>query len=240
MKLSHPLAIKSAALLASTGIKVWFSTLSSKVEYLDPRARPELLSPPKLYLFWHEMLLLPAFLFARTRTSTLISQHRDGELIAQTIRLMGGHAIRGSTNRDGMGALRRLMRRGKISHLAITPDGPRGPRREVAMGSIFLASRAQLEIVPTGFAFGDNWRANSWDRMALPKPGENARTVFGEPIFVPADISREEMETFRVRVQQAMDRCQRQAEESACKASGTNRLKVAALGPRLKRDKKRK
>ncbi len=239
MKLSHPVAIKSAALLGSTVVKLWFSTLTCKTVLLDPASDPIRVYPPKLYLFWHEMMLLPAFLFARTRTSTLISQHRDGELIAQIIRLMGGKAIRGSTNRDGMSALRQLMRRGKASHLAITPDGPRGPRRFVHIGSIFLASRAQLQIVPCGFAFGDNWRVRSWDRMALPIPGQTARSVFGVPISIPQDLDRKQMEVYREQVQKAMDDCQRQAEELACAAAGTNRNKVAALGPVLKRDKKK-
>jgi len=239
MKISHPIAIKSVALLGSTVVKLWFSTLSTKTVVLDPAGDRYKDKPPKLFLFWHEMMLLPAFLFAHTRTSVLISQHRDGELIAQIIRLMGGHAIRGSTNRDGMSALRQMMRRGKVSHVAITPDGPRGPRRFVHLGSIFLASRAQLQIVPCGFAYGDNWRARSWDRLALPIPGQTARSVFGEPIAIPADLDREGLETYRVQVQQAMDDCQRQAEELACKAAGTNRMKVAALGPVLKRDKKK-
>ncbi len=239
MKLSHPVAIKSAALLGSTVLKLWLSTLSCKTLLLDPAVDAARVDPPKLYLFWHEMMLLPAYLFARTCTSTLISQHRDGELITQIIRLMGGRAIRGSTNRAGMSALRQLMRSSKASHLAITPDGPRGPRRYVHIGSIFLASRAQLKIVPCGFAYGDNWRVHSWDRLALPVPGQTARSVFGVPISVPQDIDRVEMDVYREQVQQAMDDCQRQAEELACKAAGTNRIKVAALGPVLKRDKKR-
>src|SRR4051812_46876563 len=102
MKLSHPVAIKSVALLGSTVVKLWFSTLTTKTVRLDPAGDRYEEDPPKLFLFWHEMMLLPAYMFARTRTSVLISQHRDGELIAQIIRLLGGKTIRGSTNRDGM------------------------------------------------------------------------------------------------------------------------------------------
>jgi lysophospholipid acyltransferase (LPLAT)-like uncharacterized protein len=236
MKLSHPVAIKSAALLASAVVRVWFSTLTTQVSFDDPACRPEESDPPKLYLFWHEMMLLPAYLFARTRTSVLISQHRDGELIAQVIRMMRGHATRGSTNRDGMTALRQLMRRGEVSHLAITPDGPRGPRRHVHLGSIYLASRGGFHIVPCGFAFGDNWRIKSWDRMALPVPGENARVVLGRPIAVPPDVRRDDMECYRLRVQQAMDDCQRRAQALACRASGTDAARVAAAHLKLRSD----
>lgn len=231
MKLSHPAAIKSAALLSSWLVKSWFSTLSSRISFDHPSVNPAIIETPTLYLFWHEMMLLPAFVYAHTRIPVLVSQHRDGELIAQIVRMMGGQAVRGSTNRHGMTALRELMRRGQIGHLAITPDGPRGPRRHVHVGSIFLASRAGMRIVPIGFAFGRNWRVRSWDRMALPVPFENARGVMGTPIHVPADLTKAELEPYRRIVQASLDDCQRRAEEEVCHASGTDRSKVASLAP---------
>ncbi len=238
MKLSHPLAIKSAALLLSASVNVWFSTLTTQIEHDDPQSSLDVLAPAKVYLFWHEMLLLPAYLFASKRVSVLISEHRDGELVAQVIRMMRGHATRGST-KNGATALRRLMRRGQASHLAITPDGPRGPRRVVQPGAIFLASRRQMPIVPVGFAYGDNWRVKSWDRMALPIPGEHATAVFGRPIVIPPELDRDAMESHRATVQSALDDCQLRAEQAACRASGTDWATVAALAPLPRRVKNR-
>jgi len=230
MKLSHPAAIKSAALLLSAVLRTWAGTLSAHTLFDDPTSDPAVTEPAKIYLFWHEMMVLPACLFVRrARVSVLISKHRDGELVAQAIHYLGGNTVRGSTNKHGMTAMRELMRRGKLGHLAITPDGPRGPRRVIQPGAIYLASRGQMPIVPCGFAFGNNWRVKSWDRMAFPVPGVRAQGVFGKPIAVPPDLDRVGLDAYRDIVQQSMDDCQRRAEQIACKVSGTDWASVTAF-----------
>jgi hypothetical protein len=217
MKLSHPVAIKTTALLASWIIRGWFSTLSSKVHYDVPEVHPDRTPAGMLYLFWHENLLYPAVVFAPTGVPVLVSQHRDGELITQVVRMMGGQAIRGSTNRHGDAALREMIRHAETGNLAITPDGPRGPRRKVQMGSIFLASRARMKIVPCGFAYAGCWRAGSWDKMAIPKPMTQARGVIGSPIEIPDGLSKDELQPYRQHVQAAMDQCQARADEQAAR-----------------------
>ena len=147
----------------------------------------------------------------------LVSTHRDGELIAQTIRLLGGRAIRGSSTRGGVAAVMTMLRDRRSRHLAITPDGPRGPRRVIQDGAIYLASRGQLPLVPVGYAVSDAWRVPSWDRMILPKPGAAARAVAGAPIRVPPEATREELETYRQRVQDVMDDVQARAEDLAAR-----------------------
>ncbi|CAN5572939.1 hypothetical protein BH10PLA1_BH10PLA1_07920 [soil metagenome] len=216
MKLSHPAAIKSAALLLSAVLRTWAGTLSSHTLFDDPASDPSIVDPSKVYLFWHEMMVLPACLFVRrARVSVLISKHRDGELVAQAIHYLGGKTVRGSTNKHGMTAMRELMRRGKLGHLAITPDGPRGPRRVVQPGAIYIASRGEMQIVPCGFAFANCKRVKSWDKMAFPIPGTTAQGVFGKPIFIPPELDREGIEANRLIVQAAMDDCQQRAEELA-------------------------
>lgn len=212
MKLSHPAAIKSAALLTSMAVKAWFTTLTPRVSTDDPSVQPHVACRPTLFMFWHEMLLVPAVYWAKTRVPVLMSEHRDGELINQIVRMMGGTSIRGSTNKRGALALRRMIRHARTGHLAITPDGPRGPRRKVSIGSIYLASRAEMQIVPLGFAFSHCWRVNSWDRMALPKPFGIVQTVSGRPIHVPADIDKDAMDPYLQQVQSAMDDVQSRAE----------------------------
>jgi len=237
MKITHPVAIKSAALLLSTVVRAWFATLDFKEIVDDPAGHIREPEPRKLFLFWHEMMLLPAAMYARSNTPVLISQHRDGELITQVIRLMGLRAVRGSTNKQGMTALRELMREGQFGHLAITPDGPRGPRRYVSPGAIFLASRTGLQIVPAGFAFGNNWRAGSWDRMAFPVPGTTARVVISKPIVVPPHLDRDGLAHYRDVVQATFDHCQNRAQHLASRAAGTDPVKVADLTARPKKQK---
>jgi lysophospholipid acyltransferase (LPLAT)-like uncharacterized protein len=82
-------------------------------------------------------------------------------------------------------------------HLAVTVDGPRGPRRRVKQGVIYLASRTGLPIVPAGIAFRRAWRAKSWDRFCVPCPGTDAYAYVAPLLHVPPDINRKEMERYR-------------------------------------------
>jgi len=142
-----------------------------------------------IYVFWHEGLLAP--LVTRPKIRVLISQHTDGELIAQIVERLGIGVIRGSTARGGCQALLEMIRAaGGNTHLGITPDGPRGPRRELKPGAVMIASQTGLPIVATGIGFVRAWRFGSWDRFALPVPFSMMVGVMSEPIFVPGDLDR--------------------------------------------------
>ena len=65
----------------------------------------------------------------------VISHHQDGELIAQTIGMLGFGSIGGSSSRGGVGAVRAMLRALKAGEcVGVTPDGPRGPRMQAAQG----------------------------------------------------------------------------------------------------------
>jgi lysophospholipid acyltransferase (LPLAT)-like uncharacterized protein len=230
MKLRNPLGIRVVSLLASWILRGWLGTLTYRMVWDDPAAMPEHMPRRAVYLFWHEMMLYPAYTHARRRIAVLVSQHADGELITQVVRMLGGRAVRGSTNKRGLSALRGLMRTGKVSHLAITPDGPRGPRRVIQPGAIFLASRTGMPLVPIGLAYRRCWRHRSWDRMAFPYPGEVAQAVIGVPLDVPPELDRDGLERYRLRAQAAMDGVQRRAEElvHVARVRMNSRLREAA------------
>src|SRR5262249_26589465 len=101
-------------------------------------------------------------------------------------------------------AVRQMMRFGREAHLAITPDGPRGPRRKVQQGLVYLAARTGLAIVPIGIAYSKSWRMGSWDRFALPKPWSLAVCITGEPIEVSGDPDRALFDEYVERVENAM------------------------------------
>jgi len=237
MKLSHSLEIKLVALLASWLIRVWLSTLEMRFVIDGASSDPLRTERRNIYLFWHETMLFPAYAYARHRIAILVSRHRDGELLTQTIRMLRGVALRGSTDRGrsrgGSTALRAMMGHGRANHLAITPDGPRGPRRVVQIGAIYLASRSGMPLVPAGFAFEDCWRVGSWDRMALPRPWRRARCVIAGPIEVPPGIDRGRLEEYRQRVQSALEAAQARAERLADgeKTSRPLLTKAQALTP---------
>lgn len=109
--------------------------------------------------------------------------------------------VRGSTSRGGSSAIRKLKQNCKTSSLTLTPDGPRGPRREMALGPVYLASLLGLPIVPLGVGIDNPWRLNTWDKFAIPRPMSRVRMIFGPKIFVPRKSSREDLESFRSGVQ---------------------------------------
>lgn len=163
--------------------------------------------PRCIYCIWHENLLLPAIWHGGDDLAVLISKHADGRLLGGLIDALGMVQVQGSTNRGGIEAVRQLVRNetGR-RHLAVTPDGPRGPRRVVQSGIVYIASRTGMHIVPIGVGYRRPWRLGSWDRFAIPKPGSVAKLVPGDPIFVPDRLRAAELEPYRELVQAEMDR----------------------------------
>lgn len=199
MKLRHPSHIRLASLLGAGLIRAWMDTLRLRVHYDDPRIDPDhpRCPGPMIHAFWHENLLFLASLPIRAELRVMISQHADGELIAQVVKHLGIKTVRGSTTRGGAAAVLEMLEHAdRKVHLAVTPDGPRGPRRKVQPGVIYLAGRTGLPIVPYGMAYRSAWRARSWDRMALPRPFSLAAGVAGQVLHVPPDLDRAGQEVF--------------------------------------------
>jgi len=197
MKLRRPWAIRLAAFLAARAIRLWMRTVRYRLilppggdkHPVDPRVQRT------IYAFWHETILFPTVFTAKVQI--LISQHADGELISQVCRHLGYDVVRGSSTRGGAQALLQLCRGGADAHLLVTPDGPRGPRRQVQPGLVYLASRTGLPVVACGVGFRAAWRAHSWDRFAVPWPFSKAVAVVAAPVFVPANLDRQELERYR-------------------------------------------
>ncbi|MEM6656288.1 MAG: lysophospholipid acyltransferase family protein, partial [Planctomycetota bacterium] len=183
-------------------VRAWMRTLRYRALFRDPSVDPVLgQGPPRIYLFWHEGILQPLYLRGNCHLAMLLSKHRDADILAQIAKRFGFDCVRGSTYRGGARALRELAHRSHSQHLTITPDGPRGPRRRLAQGPIYLASKLAMPIVAIGFAYARPWRMNSWDRFAVPKPFSNARSVVSEAIRVPPDLDRAGIEAWRSRIE---------------------------------------
>lgn len=181
----------------------WLETLGVHYRPLGPNMDPFQhggLKQRYIYAFWHEYMFMMCR-YARPDVHVLISRHADGELIAQICQHLGFNVVRGSSSRGGAEALWKMCRITERDHVAITPDGPRGPRRQVQPGLIYLASRTGLPIMPVGIAYARCWRLGSWDRFAVPYPGSMCYGVTGEPFHVPADVEREVLEEYRLQVE---------------------------------------
>ncbi len=184
-----------------------------------------------LYCVWHDVLFFPLLMAKPHNGSALTSRHQDGAYVAETLRLLNVSPYRGSTTRGGAQALRQLLNVAEQQHVTITPDGPRGPRREMKDGIVFLASRTGLTIVPAAFSCRRGVRfRGTWTDMLLPLPFTTTYCILGEPIAVPADLTREEIDFNRQRVQDAMDRLYARVEDWA--AGRAERLEFEEAMPR--------
>ncbi len=106
-----------------------------------------------VFAFWHNRQLLMPLAYRGGGAYALISQHRDGELIARIAERLGIRTVRGSSTRGGAAALRELIRAGRSgADLAVTPDGPKGPRYVAKLGVVQLAKATGLPIVPVTFS----------------------------------------------------------------------------------------
>jgi len=140
---------------------------------------------PSIFAFWHGRLLMMAPRYCGKRLATLISLHQDGELISKTISYFGYRSIRGSSTRGGFSAMREMVRTFEEGYdIAITPDGPRGPRYRVQNGIIELARQTEMAIIPVSFNASRKKVFRSWDRFLLPFPFSRGVLVFGEPVLV--------------------------------------------------------
>jgi lysophospholipid acyltransferase (LPLAT)-like uncharacterized protein len=214
MRLNHPLINKLGGLLGSAAIRGWMGTLDYKVAYYDRTVDP--IFPEcrgqKIYIFWHEYILFPLYLRGHCNLSMLLSRHRDAEILSHVAHHMGFDFVRGSTNRGGVSALRQLLAKSRAMHLTITPDGPRGPRRKLAPGPIYLASKLRLPLVVMGYGYDRPWRANSWDRFAVPRPFSRARAISTGEVHVPPGLERDGLEYFREKIERLLNRLTEDAE----------------------------
>ncbi|HVK17493.1 MAG TPA: lysophospholipid acyltransferase family protein [Fimbriiglobus sp.] len=229
MKIRNKHLLRAAGWLATRSTRALIKTLRHEYRPLGPVVAPADRVPPGtryIYCIWHEYLLLPTAKYGHPELSVLISKHADGQLLGSLIQAMGMGMVLGSTNRGGIEAVRQLVNgEGARRHLVITPDGPRGPRRVLQPGIVYVASRTGMQIAPIAVGYDRPWRAGSWDRFAVPRPRSRVRLVTDQPITVPPGVRSDELERYRLLVQAEMDRLTIAAEQWA----ETNRFEAPAL-----------
>jgi len=140
---------------------------------------------PCVFLLWHETLLPLLWHHRYQGVTLLISEARDGQYLSDLGAELGYNAVRGSSTRGGaralLGAVRQLQAGRSV---AFTPDGPRGPRRELKPGVVAAAQRGGGVIVPVYAEADRAWRLHSWDRFMIPKPLARVRITYGCPFEV--------------------------------------------------------
>jgi len=146
---------------------------------------------PVIFCLWHCELLCHMWNFRGLGIVVLISEHGDGEIAARSAEGMGYRTIRGSSRRGAERALLSLAREVEGgAHVAVTPDGPRGPAESFAPGALIAAQRSGAPIVLLRAVVDHAWRLKSWDRFIIPKPFARITIYVSEPVFVTAPSLR--------------------------------------------------
>lgn len=150
--------------------------------------------------------------------SVLISDSRDGELISRAVSHLGVMSVRGSATRGGTVGFRRLVEVVRSGgDVAITPDGPRGPKWRANMGAIALSKATGVPVFPVTYACSKCKRFNSWDEFVVPAPFTRGLFLSGDPIEVPQDADRDELEELRVELETRLVAITERAEELVLK-----------------------
>jgi len=194
-------------------IKMAISTLSATIRWdFDGNKYNPDSDEQHIFAFWHARLLMMGTGLKGCNGYTLISSHRDGGFIADTIQLQGFKSIRGSSSQGGSRALIQMIRksRNEACDFGITPDGPKGPREQVKLGIVLLAKKTGVKIYPVMWATRWRWRVtSSWDHFYIPKPFTRGVVVYGEPLSIGTG---ENNEAAQGRIQRAMDAAQHKAD----------------------------
>jgi lysophospholipid acyltransferase (LPLAT)-like uncharacterized protein len=142
-----------------------------------------------VFLLWHEVLLPLLWHHRDQGIAIVVSENRDGQYLTDFALALGYRAVRGSSSRGAARALLGAVRELQAGRaVAFTPDGPRGPRRELKPGVVAAAQRGGGVIVPIHARADRAWRIHSWDRLLVPKPAARITVTYGRPFEVePGD-----------------------------------------------------
>lgn len=196
------------------GLLVWLvagyirlAYCTSRWQWHIPQETEALLASgtPVIYAFWHGRLLMMPYSWLKyhpkraskpkdytPKMHVLISEHRDGKFISDVSATFALNTIAGSSSRGAMGAMRAMLRTLRHGHaIAITPDGPRGPRHELAPGAIALAQKTGTPIIPWSFSTSRGKVMGSWDHFLFALPFGKGVFICGSPFYVTQEDEAE-------------------------------------------------
>jgi lysophospholipid acyltransferase (LPLAT)-like uncharacterized protein len=140
---------------------------------------------PHVFLLWHEALLPLLWQHRGQGVAIVVSEAREGRYLSEFAASLGYRSLHGSSTRGGARALLGAVRELQAGRaVAFTPDGPRGPRRELKPGVVAAAQRGGALIVPLHAEADRAWRLHSWDRFMVPKPFARVWITYGHPFEV--------------------------------------------------------
>ena len=169
---------------------------------------------PYILVFWHGQLLSLTHYHRHEGICVLQSDHADGEYMSRVIRRMGFRSVRGSSTRGGARGLRALVRAAREGHaLGLTPDGPRGPARQVKPGVFMAAQLTGAPIIPMACGASSAWHLATWDKFLVPKPFSCIQIAYSEPFWVPRALTKHDRAALATELQETLNSLTERANE---------------------------
>jgi lysophospholipid acyltransferase (LPLAT)-like uncharacterized protein len=214
----HKLATRIFALCVHGFLELLYRTCRLSTSNLKAIEKREA-QGRNIFAFWHGRMLYPIYYYTRTITTAkaaiLISQSKDGDYGEALVKRLNGTCIRGSSSRGGFKALNDLSNLlAKDYNLALTPDGPRGPAYHAQVGILKLAQYSQATIIPTTYNASRKITLKSWDRFIIPLPFCRVHLAFGDPITIPQESNKKEVEVFRQSLEDVLLRLDGECEKA--------------------------
>ena len=204
----NPYMVRMIQKIFAPLLRLWFGTC--RVELINERVYHEYsdLHTSVVVGTWHRAAVFALYFFGRFHPMVMISQSKDGELLAQYAATLGIIPIRGSSSRGGRQALVRMQRYlaqgGRAC--ATVLDGPRGPAYVAKKGMLTLAQFTGAPFIPVIWSASRTLTVrNSWDKTLLPLPWSRVFLAIGEPIHIPASCGSRELERYRELVERSLN-----------------------------------
>lgn len=164
--------------------------------------------------FWHGTMLLPWYLHGSENFAALTSKSKDGDLLAKILKKWKYKVIRGSSSTGGDVALGIMVDYAKNNYsIAITPDGPRGPKQNFKAGAVITAKKTGIPIILAGVGFKRKKLLNNWDRFEIPYFFTTAKIIYSNPVYVNDLLSYDETSAAINKCNSELNKLQQKAQE---------------------------
>ena len=197
-----------------------FICRSIRWRFVSDKTHHDIINTKDQYIFccWHNKLFLGPHLLPKNRIiNALQSSHSDGMITSIVFKYLGMNIILGSSMKGGVSAFRKMVKSIQLGHcIAITPDGPKGPKEILKVGIIKLSQITGTPIVPLVWVTSKYKSINSWDNFIIPYPFSKGIYCFGKPIHIDKNLNKYDLEKTRKFVEEEINRLTILVQDKLC------------------------
>ena len=198
-------------------IYILFVKVTSNIKYenIDSPTKYWQNKKPFILAFWHGQLMTFSYTWKiNKKLNILASSHSDGRFGASIAKYFKLNNIPISSDGNNL-SLRPIFKiLNSNNYIAITPDGPRGPKEKVSEGIIKIAKISKVPIIPVGFGSSKNFCLKSWDSFLITLPFSKCRIVWGDSITIPENLEDKEIEIYKKLIEEKINECVKKAKKN--------------------------